>query len=55
VLRLRFGLAEGREHTLAEVASRLGVSVERIRQIQVRALAKLNTPTLRRSLSPFLN
>ena len=54
VLRLRFGIDESREHTLAEVAGRLGVSVERVRQIQVRALTKLNTPTLRRELAPFV-
>jgi len=55
VLSLRFGLNGEREYTLAEVAQRLGVSVERVRQIQVRALAKLDTPTLRRELEPFVN
>jgi RNA polymerase primary sigma factor len=55
VLRLRFGIGETHEHTLAEVAARLGVSVERVRQIQVRALTKLRTPTLRRELAPFVN
>jgi DNA-directed RNA polymerase sigma subunit (sigma70/sigma32) len=40
---------------LSEVAERLGVSVERVRQIQVRALSKLDTPVLRRELEPFLN
>ena len=55
VLRLRFGLGATKEHTLAEVASELGVSVERVRQIQVRALTKLDTPSLRRDLEPFLN
>jgi RNA polymerase primary sigma factor len=55
ILRLRFGIGEEREFTLAEVAERLGVSVERVRQIQVRALKKLDTPALRRELSPFLN
>lgn len=55
VLQLRFGLGQEREHTLAEVAERLRVSVERVRQIQVRALTKLGTPTLRRELEPFLN
>jgi RNA polymerase sigma factor (sigma-70 family) len=55
VIGMRFGIGHDRQYTLAEVAKRLGVSVERIRQIQVRALAKLNTPTLRRELDPFLN
>lgn len=55
VVRMRFGLGEDREYTLAEVARELGVSVERVRQIQVRALSKLDTPTLRRELEPFLN
>jgi len=55
VLRMRFGLGMDREYTLSEVADRLGVSVERVRQIQVRALFKLDTPTLRRELEPFLN
>lgn len=55
VVGMRFGLGRERESTLAEVAQELGVSVERVRQIQVRALAKLNTPTLRRELDPYLN
>ncbi|QDU86210.1 RNA polymerase sigma factor SigA [Planctomycetes bacterium Pla163] len=55
IVRLRFGLGGVREHTLAEVAKLLGVSVERVRQIQVRALRKLDTPSLRRELDPYLN
>ncbi|QDU69594.1 sigma-70 family RNA polymerase sigma factor [Engelhardtia mirabilis] len=55
VVRKRFGLGYEREHTLAEVADDLKVSVERVRQIQVRALSKLDTPTLRRELDPFVN
>lgn len=55
VLRMRFGIDSGREHTLAEVSARLGVSVERVRQIQVRGLSKLNNPVLWRELEPFLN
>ncbi len=55
VLRTRFGLGGEREHTLAEVAEKLRVSVERVRQIQVRALSKLDTPALRRELEPFFN
>ncbi len=55
VVGMRFGIGREKECTLAEVAAELGVSVERVRQIQVRALAKLNTPALRRELDPFLN
>ncbi|MDE0914997.1 MAG: sigma-70 family RNA polymerase sigma factor [Planctomycetota bacterium] len=54
VLGLRFGLGEAREHTLSEVAGQMEVSLERIRQIQMRAIHKLRTPTLRRAASPFL-
>ncbi len=55
VVCMRFGIGYDREYTLAEVAGELGVSVERVRQIQVRALTKLNTPSLRRELDPYLN
>jgi RNA polymerase sigma factor (sigma-70 family) len=41
VLRLRFGLGSAREHTLADIARRLSLSRERIRQIEARAMAKL--------------
>lgn len=55
VLERRFGLRQKGEHTLAQVAAELGVSLERVRQIQVRALGKLRTPGLRRVIDPFLN
>lgn len=54
VIQQRFGIGVEREHTLAEVAASLGVSLERVRQIQVRALTKLRTPDLRRVVDPFL-
>jgi len=41
VLRLRFGLGTDHEHTLAEIAHRLALSRERVRQIEARAIAKL--------------
>jgi RNA polymerase sigma factor (sigma-70 family) len=55
VIERRFGIKGGREHTLAEVAAELGVSLERVRQIQVRAIGKLRTPGLRKAVDPFLN
>lgn len=55
VVEQRFGLGLERERTLAEVAAELGVSLERVRQIQVRAIHKLRTPGLRKVVEPFLN
>ena len=55
VITLRFGVGVEREHTLAEVAAKLGVSLERVRQIQVRAIGKLRSPQLRKVVDPFLN
>jgi len=54
VIGLRFGLENGREHTLAEIAELLGVSLERVRQIQVRAISKMNTPGVRKAVDPYL-
>jgi RNA polymerase sigma factor (sigma-70 family) len=54
VIERRFGLGTGREQTLAEIAGELGVSLERVRQIQVRAIAKMKTPKLRKAIDPFL-
>jgi RNA polymerase sigma factor (sigma-70 family) len=55
VVRMRFGIGVEREHTLAEVAHELGVSLERVRQIQVRAISKMKTPSLRKAVDPYLN
>jgi RNA polymerase sigma factor (sigma-70 family) len=55
VIEMRFGIGTDREHTLAEVAGGLGVSLERVRQIQMRAIGKLRNPTLRKVVDPYLN
>lgn len=54
VIEKRFGINQEREHTLSEVAGELGVSLERVRQIQVRAISKMKTPVLRKAIDPFL-
>jgi RNA polymerase primary sigma factor len=55
VLKLRYGLAGGREHTLGEIADELGVTSERIRQIEAMALSKLRQPKLRKKLREYLD
>ena len=55
VLRLRYGLSGGREHTLGEIADQLGVTSERVRQIESAALSKLRQPKLRHKLREYLD
>jgi len=55
VLRLRYGLAGGREHTLGEIADQLGVTSERIRQIEGAALSKMRQPKLKHKLREYLD
>lgn len=55
VIRLRYGLEDGRDHTLSEIADILGVSSERIRQIESGALSKLRQPKLRHKLREYLD
>jgi RNA polymerase primary sigma factor len=53
VLELRYGLRDGRTHTLDEVATYLGVTRERIRQIEMRGLLKLRQPERSSRLADF--
>ncbi|WP_191272554.1 RNA polymerase sigma factor RpoD [Nocardiopsis terrae] len=54
IIRLRFGLADGRPRTLEEVGREFGVTRERIRQIEAKTLAKLRHPSRAGSLKDFL-
>ena len=55
VLRLRFGLDDGRARTLEEVGSEFNVTRERIRQIEAKALRKLRHPSRSRKLKDYLD
>ncbi len=55
VLRLRFGLEDGRPRTLEEVGKEFAVTRERIRQIEAKALRKLRHPTRSKRLRDFLD
>jgi RNA polymerase primary sigma factor len=55
VLELRFGLLDGKDHTLEEVSRYFNVTRERIRQIEAKALRKLRHPTRSRHLREYLS
>ncbi len=54
VLQLRFGLKDGKSHTLEEEGKKFGVTRERIRQIEAKALRKLRHPSRSRKLRDYL-
>jgi len=55
VLRLRFGLKDGKARTLEEVGKSFNVTRERIRQIEAKALRKLRHPARSKKLKDFLD
>lgn len=55
VLKMRFGLGDGNEHTLEEVGQQFKVTRERIRQIEAKSLRKLKHPSRSRKLKSFTN
>jgi RNA polymerase primary sigma factor len=55
ILKLRFGLEDGRSHTLEEVGQEFSVTRERIRQIEAKALAKLRKHKDARKLHDYLS
>ncbi|MBS1253220.1 MAG: RNA polymerase sigma factor SigA [Anaerolineales bacterium] len=54
VLQLRFGLTDGHQHTLEEVGEKFGVTRERIRQIETKAIRQLRHPTRSKQLRDYL-
>ena len=55
IMKMRFGLEDGSEHTLEEVGQQFAVTRERIRQIEAKALRKLKHPSRSRILRTLLD
>jgi RNA polymerase primary sigma factor len=54
ILQLRYGLLDGQAYTLEEVGRKVGVTRERVRQIEAQALNRLRAPSIRRELRDYL-
>jgi RNA polymerase primary sigma factor len=54
ILQLRYGLLDGQAYTLEEVGRKMGVTRERVRQIEAQALSRLRHPVIRRKLRDYL-
>ena len=55
VLQLRYGLLDGQLYTLEEVGRKMGVTRERVRQIEAQALSRLRSPAIQEKLSEYLD
>ena len=53
-LYVRYGLLDGQAYTLEEVGRKMGVTRERVRQIEAQALSRLRHPSIRRKLRDYL-
>jgi len=54
ILQLRYGLFDGQAYTLEEIGRKVGVTRERVRQIETQALNRLRAPAIRRKLHDYL-
>ncbi len=55
VVKMRYGIGFGKDHTLEEVGRRLFLTRERVRQIEVSAIRKLRHPSRMKTLSAFVS